>query len=118
MVLTVSFALSPVTNSFCHRRRRIKVCLSPVGPARLRRLDTNNGCQDHTTSPSALAPFVRVPFDRSQVQRTRPAIPSHARRCRAHRIPPHVRDDRDTPLEWDETAADIEVIWGRGKREY
>ncbi len=24
-----------------------------------------------------------------------------------HRIPPRVRDDRDTPLEWDETAEDI-----------
>jgi hypothetical protein len=28
-----------------------------------------------------------------------------------HRIPSRVRDDRDTPLEWDETAGDIEVIW-------
>ena len=36
---------------------------------------------------------------------------SHAQRCRVHRIPPRVRDDRDTPLVWDETAAVIEVIW-------
>ncbi|HMI11467.1 MAG TPA: hypothetical protein VK567_07715, partial [Bradyrhizobium sp.] len=28
-----------------------------------------------------------------------------------HRIPPRVRDDRDTPLVWDETAVVIEVIW-------
>src|ERR1700737_2832988 len=35
--------------------------------------------QDHTTSPSASAPFVNP-------------------RCRVHRIPPRVRDDRDTPL--------------------
>jgi hypothetical protein len=28
----------------------------------------------------------------------RPAITSHAQRCRVHRIPPRVRDDRDTPL--------------------
>ena len=34
MVLTVSFALSPVTNSFCHRHRRIKVFPDPVGPAK------------------------------------------------------------------------------------
>ncbi len=34
-----------------------------------------------------------------------------ARRCRVHRIPSRVRDDRDTPLMWDETAADIEAIW-------
>ena len=26
------------------------------------------------------------------------------RRIRVHRIPPRVRDDRDTPLLWDETA--------------
>src|ERR1019366_9798361 len=37
--------------------------------------------QDHTTSPSALAPLV-------------------LRRCRVHRIQPRVRDDRDTPLLW------------------
>jgi hypothetical protein len=48
----------------------------------------------------------------------RPATPSHARRCRVHRIPPRVRDDRDTPLEWDETGMDIQVICGFGKAEY
>jgi hypothetical protein len=30
-----------------------------------------------------------------------------------HRIPPRVRDDRDTPLWWDETARTYEVIWVR-----
>jgi hypothetical protein len=30
--------------------------------------------------------------------RTRPAIPSRAKRCRVHRIPSYVRDDRETPL--------------------
>jgi hypothetical protein len=30
-----------------------------------------------------------------------------------HRIPPRVNDDRDTPLMWDETVTDIEVIWVR-----
>jgi hypothetical protein len=34
----------------------------------------------------------------------RPATPRHAQRCRVHRIPPRVRDDRDTPLVWDETT--------------
>ena len=61
MVLTVYLALSSATNSFCHRRQRIKVCLNPVGPTRLRWLDISNGCQDHTTSPYASAPFVRAP---------------------------------------------------------
>src|SRR5258708_16770225 len=40
--------------------------------------------QDHTTSPSALAPLVFCTIS-------------------VHCIPPRVRDDRDTPLEWDET---------------
>jgi hypothetical protein len=35
-----------------------------------------------------------------------------------HRIPPRVRDDRDTPLQWDETGADMPVIWVDAKREY
>src|SRR5216684_1245866 len=43
MVLTVSFALSPVTGLFCHRRLRIKFCLSPVGPTQLRKLDASVG---------------------------------------------------------------------------
>jgi hypothetical protein len=30
---------------------------------------------------------------------------------RVHRISSRVRDDRDTPLEWDETEADMPVIW-------
>src|SRR6266702_7690654 len=48
-------------------RRRIRLatvagelmtCPRPVGPTRLRRLDTSNGCQDHTLWPSASAPVV------------------------------------------------------------
>src|SRR6266404_6335824 len=42
----------------CHRHWRIKVCQSPVGMTRLRKFSTSNGCQDHTTSPYASAPFV------------------------------------------------------------
>jgi hypothetical protein len=30
---------------------------------------------------------------------------------RVHRISSRVRDDRDTPLLWDETEADMQVIW-------
>jgi hypothetical protein len=43
MVLTVYSALSPVTGLFCHRRQRIKFCLSPVGPTPLRELDASVG---------------------------------------------------------------------------
>jgi hypothetical protein len=35
-----------------------------------------------------------------------------------HRIPPRVRDDREPPLKWDETAVICEVIWVFEKAEY
>jgi hypothetical protein len=98
MVLTPYFVLSPATNSSCHRHQRIKACLSPVGLTHLRGFSISNGCQDHTASPSASAPFVSSPWIAHRLLRTRPAIPSRAQRCRVHRIPPRVRDDRDTPL--------------------
>src|SRR5258708_33492455 len=50
-------ALSPATNSCCHRRLRID---DPAHPGwvlqNLRRLDISNGCQDHTPSPYAAPP--------------------------------------------------------------
>jgi hypothetical protein len=49
MVLTVSFALSPVIGLSCHRRlRNLFASLTPASRH-----------QDHTTSPSALAHFVK-----------------------------------------------------------
>jgi hypothetical protein len=56
--------------------------------------------QDHTTWPSASqAPLVKSA-------------------TRVHRIPSRVRDDRDTPLHGDGTAAVIEVICVRMETEY
>src|SRR6202035_3357180 len=78
MVLTAYFALSPVIGLFCHRRWR-KLSSTNLTPASRR--------QDHTTSPSA-------------AERVRQCASS------VHHIPPRVRDDRDTPLMWDETAED------------
>jgi hypothetical protein len=62
------------------------------------------------------APFVFAPVDRSQ---SKPALrsPFARRRCRVHRIPPRVRDDRDTPL-CGEDARVLEMIWGKWKEEY
>jgi hypothetical protein len=40
------------------------------------------------------------------------------RRIRVHRIPFRVRDDREPPLLWNETAQFIQVIWVFGKSEY
>jgi hypothetical protein len=88
MVLTAYFVLSPATNSCCHRHRRIRAGQTRSGRLSLRKLDTSNGCQDHTTSPYASAPFVRAPAERSRARWTRPALCRlRARRCRVHRIP-------------------------------
>jgi hypothetical protein len=35
-----------------------------------------------------------------------------------HRIPSRVRDDREAPLEWDETVMDIRVIWVKREAKY
>jgi hypothetical protein len=58
-----------------------------------------SGRQDHTTSPSA-------------GQRIRQGA------AHVHRIPPRVRDDREPPLRWDETARKMLVIWAIRKAEY
>src|SRR6202165_1161018 len=72
----------------------------PPSPALLSaNLTPASGRQDHTTSPSASALFVKSA-------------------ARVHRIPPRVRDDRDTPLEWGGTANHIVLIWGSGKQKY
>jgi len=53
MVLTVSFVLSPVTGFLPP---------SPLRSLLLKNLTPASGRQDHTTSPSALAPFVKGAF--------------------------------------------------------
>ena len=67
-----------------------------MGSQNLRRLDTSNGCQDHTALPSALAPFVCAPQIAHEVQLAL-RLPMRARRCRVHRIPPQRRDDGQRP---------------------
>src|SRR5215211_1438649 len=65
----------------CHRHLALPRNLTPAS----RR-------QDHTTSPSASAPFVSGAIS-------------------VHRIPPRVRDDRDTPLRVGRDEVAYEVIW-------
>jgi hypothetical protein len=72
MVLTVSFALSPVTGLVCHRRPKEALLLENLTPA--------SGRQDHTTSPSA----------RNVIRLLTLPRPPHP--------VPNVRDDRETPL--------------------
>ena len=86
---TAYFVLSPAIGLVCHRRLR-KLPSANLTPASRR--------QDHTTSPSALVPFV---IGTSSV----------------HRIPSRVRDDREPPLMWDGTAIISEVIWVRPKQQ-
>src|ERR1700674_2207614 len=92
MVLTVSFALSPVTGLSCHRHPQEALLLENLTPA--------SGRQDHTTSPSALAPLVSAP----------PPRPPHpAPNVRDHRAnAPHVRRDE----------VDIVLIWGKREAKY
>jgi hypothetical protein len=87
MVLTVSFALFPVIGLSCHRHQR-KISSANLTPA--------SGRQNHTTSPSAK-------------KRARLA------RRRVHRIPSHVRDDRETPLCLGRDGEDIDLIWASGE---
>jgi len=72
MVLTVSFALSPVIGLVCHRRRR--------DAKHHRQLDASvEASGPHDFAVRKLSAFVNAP----------PHV---------HRIPPYVRDDRETPL--------------------
>ena len=75
MVLTVSFVLFPATGFLA----------TVTGAVFCADLTPASGRQNHTTSPSACA---------------RP----RQKRQSVHRIPPHVRDDRETPLCWDGIA--------------
>src|SRR5882672_3900539 len=117
MVLTVSFALSLVNRACLPPSPADMSCLSPVEPNEPPQdLTPASRRQDHTTSPSASSAVVLHAANRSR-RAIRPALASHAQRCRVHRISSRVRDDRDTPLVWDETAAVIEVIWVGAEQE-
>src|SRR6266700_1248509 len=75
----------------------------------LRRLDTSNGCQDHTLLPSASAPFV---FARLDSSRGSLALPSLARATLPrppHPIPTSVTI-REAPLLRDGMARLVAVI--------
>ena len=79
MVLTVSFVLSPVTGLFCH-------CHLADTSAKLDASVGASGPHDFAVRLKRLSSLSAISV---------------------HRIPPHVRDDRETPLIWDGTAG----IW-------
>src|SRR5437762_12226826 len=68
MVLTVSFVISPVIGLFCHRRQR--KASANLTPASRR--------QDHTTSPSASAPFVSAALASTASRAQRPGRSRYA----------------------------------------
>src|SRR5258708_17079628 len=83
---TAYFVLSSVNGLFCHRRRA-EVHLHDLAPA--------SGRQNHTTSPSASAPFVKGTSTSTASHRT-------------------FRDDREPPLFSGETCELIAVICPTG----
>jgi|SRR5215208_3816447 len=118
MVLTAYFVISPVIGLFCHRHLA-NIALSAPGRADMppQNLTPASRRQDHTTSPSEATSFVCTPCNRSRVG-PRPAITIARRRCRVHCIPPRVRDDRDTPLEWGGTARVVKCFGSGGIGKY
>jgi hypothetical protein len=72
---------------------------SPLRSLLLKNLTPASRRQDHTTSPSASSALVSSTIS-------------------VHRIPPRVRDDRDTPLEWGETAGVMKLIWVKHEAQY
>src|SRR5215212_8059483 len=88
MVLTVSFGLSPVIGLSCHRRLAFTAKLDASVEA--------SGPHDFAVRLGAV----------------------RQRHLRVHRIPPRVRDDRDTPLWWDETVRTTVVICVERKPKY
>jgi hypothetical protein len=89
MVLTVSFVLSPVTGLCCHRHLADKST----------KLDASVGA----SGPHDFA--VRLSAVRQ-------------RHRHVHRIPPHVRDDRETPLVKGRDGRSLVLIWDGGEAEY
>jgi len=99
MVLTVYFVLSPVTGLVCHRRLRTNAASAPGwADTTSANLTPASGRQDHTTSPyAAIVSRPHALWSLTSLSSS-PATISRAKRCRVHRIPRRVRDDRDTPL--------------------
>src|SRR5438876_6895057 len=73
-------------NGFLRALPGDQACLTPSSALLLADLTPASGRQNHTTSPSAAARFVK-------------------RTDRVHRIPPRVRDDREPPPLWDGTKS-------------
>jgi hypothetical protein len=90
MVLTISFALSPVIGLVCHRHQRNTFRQLDAGVAA-------SGPHDFIVRACAVRPSAHP----------RPSHPV-----------PNVRDDRETPLMWDGMAGNMDLIWGKREAIY
>jgi hypothetical protein len=93
---TAYTVLSPATNSSCHRRCRLDGDSNPVGS----NSPPTAWHQQRVSGPHGFAVrFGVVRLARRLIAHGKPPCDNAARRrCRVHRIPSRVRDDRDTPL--------------------
>jgi hypothetical protein len=125
--LTAYAALSPATNSSCHRRcrldgligsGRIDVATDSLAPAT--GVGTTRFCRTRSAFAKASTDKARRNFRHRRKQRRSSCAPCTAhgippcdplarRRCRVHRILSHVRDDREAPLVWERTIRRIEL---------
>ena len=113
MVLTASFALSPVTGLFCHRHPRINACQNPVGPTCLRELDASvgaSGPHDFAVRSNRLSSACSVSLTDSKESALRSFRALNAAASIASR--PNVRDDGQRPSSRDGMRKVLDVIWG------
>ena len=110
--------LSPETNSFCLRRRRIEgFGETRLGSQNLRRLDASNGRQNHTALPSAITPFVGARPSLMSKLTLRRLVARPA--CRGHRSPhPTSVTIAIRPSCGRGMAGVVRVIWGEREAEY
>src|ERR1700744_6630742 len=112
--------------------RRIGLIETRLGRLRLRRLDTSNGCQDHTVCPSAttrLRQKASPGFGAVRLRRLRsltgvssmdclPCDPlTRADDAASTASRPNVRDDGQRPSQRCGTAGDRLLIWGEREAE-
>jgi len=110
MVLTVSFAISPVIGLSCHRRlanwQRVRARLGRHAFAKLDASVEASGPRDFAVRISAVRLRAAIAHGKPPCDLDcAPALP------RPPHPEPNVRDDRETPLMWAGTARLMELIW-------
>jgi hypothetical protein len=99
----------------CRRRLRMSGASNPVGPTCLRNLDASvgaSGPHDFAVRISAVRLLAGCSLTGNP-----PCNAFARRRCRVHRIPLRVRDDREPPL-WEQDGRAIEVILATAEAKY